>query len=370
MSKILTVVCDEKGAGKTTTVAAIASSLATLGHKTLCISYKTDAKMLERALCIDVPKDTLYLDDTYELGDIIDRSCQHVEIPNLFYISVQTRCAPEELDASRVLLLFAIIRHKFDFCVIDTRPEICAATKLAITDADTLLVVATEEISSLYAAREVVDSVHEMGIGDVQILVNKVNPTNFVAHWENVDKLLETIDARLVGVILEDDNIREAAVEQTPLIMHRRKLAIYDFMDTARRLIGEIVPWPFHKRQPVITTISVKGVSNKLVGPYGDPGSWAQSTLDDDVEHLAKIFEIKPDKNTPLEVIRNRIWLHDLLDVERIPYKVVVSGFWASRNKYSLSQSIYVEQKNRNKARVLVLEHRKSNRTIYTTGKE
>jgi len=359
MSKILTVVCSEKGLGKTTTVAAISSSLATLGLKTLCISFDTEAKMLERALCIDEPEDTFYLEDVNETDSIIDVSYEHMDVANLFYINVQSKGETEELSVSETLSFFAIVRSEFDFCVVDTRPEMCAASRLAHADADISLIVATEDVSTLDAARQLAIDTHEMGIGDVQILINKVNPDNFKSHWEHVDDMLEKIDARLVGLVLEDINISQAAAEHTPLILYRKKLAIHDFLDTARRLTGEIVPWPFHQKQPVISAISVKGVSNTLIGSYGDPETWAHSTLDSDVGKLVKVYEIKPDKNHPLEMVRNRIWLHDALDEEKIRYKVIVSGYWVTRKKYSLSQSVFVKQENRNRVRELVLEWRK-----------
>jgi len=97
-----------------------------------------------------------------------------------------------------------------------------------------------------------------------------------------------------------------------------------------------------------------------LIGSYGDPDSWAKSTLEQEVDKLIKVYEIKPGENVPLESVRNRIWLHDLLDEEKIPYKIAVSGFWASRKKYSLSQSVFVEQKDRNRTRQLILEHIKN----------
>jgi len=354
----MTVVCYERGAGKTTTAAAIASSLATLGKKTLCISFGTETRMLESALCIGAPKDPFLLCDLHMTGSIIDLCYEHERIQNLFYLNVQSRKDPVEFGVSEVRSFYEKVRSEFDFCVIDIRAEMCAISRLARAEADITLIVATEEISALNAARQTAEEAHDMGIGDVQLLINKVDPNNFKSSWDYVDNMLEMIDARLVGLVLDDVYIAQAAAEKTPLILYEKKLAIYDFMDTARRLLGEIVAWPFHQKQPVISSTSVKGISNTLIGSYGDPDIWANSTLDHEVNELVKVYEIKPGKDSPLETVRNRIWLHDLLDKERIPYKVVVSGFWASSKKYSLSQSVYVEQKNRDRVRELILEYK------------
>jgi len=360
MGKIMTVVSPERGAGKTTTVAALSSALAMLGYKSLCISFDTESKMLERVLCIDVPEDMFFIDDFTEADKVIELCHEHAKITGLFYIKIKSKHTNGEPGFPNLLSFFDMVRREFDFCIIDTHLEICDASNLAQLDADVTLIVATEEVSSLRLALTSAKQLHGLGIGDVQLLVNKVNPLNFKSHWEEADEIIEMIEARLVGIVLEDINIALATAEQSPLVLYRKKLAIFDFVDTARRLMGEIVPWPFLQKQPVISSISVKGVSSTLIGSYGDPEFWAKSTLDQDEGKLIKVYEIKPGKNVPLESVRNRIWLHDLLDEEKIPYKVAVSGFWASRKKYSLSQSILVEQKDRNRTRQLILEYNKN----------
>jgi len=183
MSKIMTVVSSERGAGKTTTVAALSSSLAMLGYKTLCISFDTGSKMLERALCIDVPEDMFFIDDFNEADKVIDACHEHINIAGLFYINIKSKYADGESGFSSLLSFFASVRREFDFCIVDTHQEICEASRLAQPDADITLIVATEEVSSLRLALCSANQARELGIGDVQLLVNKVNPLNFKSNW-------------------------------------------------------------------------------------------------------------------------------------------------------------------------------------------
>lgn len=352
----MTTVCNEHGTGRTTTVAAVASSLAMLGHKVLCICFEADARELERVLCIDVPADTYYLDDPPEMENLIDVTFEHMKIEDLFYLNVQSKCAPEKLRDEDIASFFAMIRREFDFCIIDTQAEMCAVSKLAQANADVSLIVATDEKSSLDMARQLANEIRDTGIEDVELLINKINPERFKIHWENVEKELETIDATLIGVVLEDKNISRAISEHTPLILFRKKLAIYDFFDTARRLMGETIRWPFRSRQAKITSISIKGISTTHAGSYGDPKTWAMSTLIGKVEKLVKIFEILPGADVALEDIRKRTWIHELLDAEGIKYKVDISGSWITQKKYSLTHSILVEPKNRDRAKELIPE--------------
>jgi len=350
----MTAVSSEKGAGKTTTVAATASSLAMLGHNTLCICFEADSSELEHVLCIDEPADVYLLDDPPDADNVIDTTYEHLNIPNLFYLNVQSTCEPEELKIEVISEFFAKVKEEFDFCIIDTCPELCAASRLAQSESDSTLIIATEDLASLSAARKMATDARNLGVEDVKMLVNKIEPKNFIAHWEQVDKVLDTIDAKLVGVVLNDENIPRSVKEHTPLILYKRKLAIYDFMDTARRLMGELVRWPFQRRQPIITQIAIKGVSNIVQGSYGNPESWAKSTLIGNDDKLIQVYEIKPGGDVTLESIRNRIWIHDLLDSEGIKYKIDIAGYWAAHKKYTLSQSLFIKPEDMIKVRELL----------------
>ena len=92
-----------------------------------------------------------------------------------------------------------------------------------------------------------------------------------------------------------------------------------------------------------------------LIGTYEDPSLWAYSTLPPgDYDNLVSVHTIKQGKYRNRETIRQRMWLHDILDDEGIPYQVVIQSFWVSRKKYSLHQSIFVEDKNRKTAKRLI----------------
>ena len=70
MSKVIAVTSGKGGTGKTTSVAAISSSLALLGHKTLCIDFDFRLKNLDLSLCMK----------EYTMADIMDVANGHVEL--------------------------------------------------------------------------------------------------------------------------------------------------------------------------------------------------------------------------------------------------------------------------------------------------
>ena len=96
-----------------------------------------------------------------------------------------------------------------------------------------------------------------------------------------------------------------------------------------------------------------------LLGAYGDPALWAQSTLTPSEDmNLVKIFEVKPNKVIAAETIRQRIWLHDVLDDNKTPYHLDIIGYWRTRKKFAEYQVIYVQEKHRKKARRLINEYK------------
>jgi len=102
---------------------------------------------------------------------------------------------------------------------------------------------------------------------------------------------------------------------------------------------------------------SVIELPKNLVGKYLDPSLWAYSTLppgDYDDEDLVDVYVVKQARYQRRELIRERIWLHDLLDDKKIPYQVVIKTRWADKRNYAEDQFIYVEKKNRKKAKRLI----------------
>ncbi|MCL2200863.1 MAG: hypothetical protein FWB75_02770 [Oscillospiraceae bacterium] len=83
---------------------------------------------------------------------------------------------------------------------------------------------------------------------------------------------------------------------------------------------------------------------------FSHPERWAKSTIDaDNPDGLVKIYEISPGIYLTETTIRQRTWVHDILDDESIPYYIEVKPRDGQRN-LTETQSIYVEEKHAPKA--------------------
>jgi len=249
MGKIISFISVENGAGKTTSCAALASCLAVLGHNVLCISYELETNDLEQNLGIDYPGTGIF---------------EHPEIPELSYLNLKVKYNPNELSSDHVAQFFDSVRAEYDFCLIDKQPgeQPKDTDSFFITPVkpDILMVITSKITLSSNELNQIIDPAYIQGIKNICFMINRITPDDFVSKWTKLDKLFEKTNAELIGAVLEDPIIQEALNEKTLLIRKKEKLALYDFMDTARRLAAEPVKWPFLRKHPRINSVVIKGV--------------------------------------------------------------------------------------------------------------
>lgn len=83
----------------------------------------------------------------------------------------------------------------------------------------------------------------------------------------------------------------------------------------------------------------------------------AYSTLPpDDYDDLVEVYKVKAGMHTPESETMHRIWLHDVLDDNNIPYIVEVIGVFVTRKKFREMQIISVRKKKAKKAKALIKE--------------
>ena len=87
MGKVITVASGKGGTGKTTSVAAIASCLAALGHKTLCIDFDAGLKNLDIPLCMSDFTVIDYIDIINGRFDLMEACSESPQIPDLFFLA-------------------------------------------------------------------------------------------------------------------------------------------------------------------------------------------------------------------------------------------------------------------------------------------
>jgi len=242
MGKIIAVASGKGGTGKTTTVAAVSSCLAALEFKTLCVDFDSGMKNLDLSLCMT---DYAVADYTDVLGNhlsLMEACHESPLIPGLFFLAAPTVCPPDEPDASVLNAMFDEVRNEFDFCLIDSPAGIGSGFRLAHAVADMSVIVTTGELPAMRDAQLAAYAARDIGINDVRLVVNRLLPKNFKFMRATIDDVINTVCAQLIGVIPEDKLVFMSLHENIPLVLYKKRLSAYEFLDVARRIAGEDVP--------------------------------------------------------------------------------------------------------------------------------
>ena len=243
MGQNIVITSGKGGTGKTTTAAAVASCLAALGHKTLCLDCDIGLKNLDLVLGLTDLAVMDFSDVLAEDSALADTVTAHPAIDNLFFLSAPPFIGAEEIDVSDMKRLGERIRAEYEFCIIDCPAGIGAGFKLAVAAADSAIVVSTGDAASLRDGQRTVVELLKLGINDIRLVVNRVRPAFFSQTRSTVDDVIDTVGAQLLGVIPEDDDVILSGSMEKPLILYKNGgRAARQFLNTAKRIAGEEIP--------------------------------------------------------------------------------------------------------------------------------
>ncbi|MDR2598886.1 MAG: AAA family ATPase [Oscillospiraceae bacterium] len=242
MGKIITVASGKGGTGKTTSVAALSSCLAVLGHKTLCIDFDTGLGNLDLALGMSDFTVMNYMDVLTGHLDIAEAASESPVISKLFYLSAPMTEVSEDIPLDTYAKMFDSIRKDFDYCLIDSPPGIGKGFKAAHHSADMSITVTLGELPAMRDATRAAGALRESGVTNLRLLVNRVKASCFKQTRTTIDDVIDTTGIRLLGIIAEDKYVFRALHENKPLILYKKRKSAHDFLDAARRITGEDVP--------------------------------------------------------------------------------------------------------------------------------
>ncbi|MCL2366679.1 MAG: AAA family ATPase [Oscillospiraceae bacterium] len=242
MGKIIAVVSGKGGTGKTTSTAAISSCLAALGKKTLCIDFDAGLRNLDLSLCMTDFTVMDYMDMIDGKLELMEVCSENPHIPNLYFIAAPINNDPYRPDEDSLRAMFDEIREKFDYCVIDAPSGVGIGFKQACLCADMVIIVTAGELSAIRDAQHTAHIIRSMGDKEIRMIVNRVIKKNFKRIKATVDDLIDTIGVQLIGIVPEDKAVFQSLHLNIPLTLYKRKSAAYDYLDIARRILGEDIP--------------------------------------------------------------------------------------------------------------------------------
>ncbi len=241
MGIVISVTSGKGGTGKTTLTGGLGSSLAVLGHKTLCIDCDMGMKNLDLVLGISDISLMSFEDVLSGLVSLEDGAVRHPEIENLYFLTAPSTLPPEGIDRERMKEFLLQVREEFEYCVIDGPAGIGSGFRLACENADMAIIVANGDGMSLRNGQRTTTELEKLGVTDVRLVLNRVRKRLINEIHTNADDMIDTVGAQLLGVIPERQAIMKAGCTETPIVLIEDKFAREPFLRIARRITGERV---------------------------------------------------------------------------------------------------------------------------------
>lgn len=239
MGIAIMVTSGKGGTGKTSLTAGVASCLAALGHRVLCIDLDIGLRNLDIALGLT---DLAVMD----FSDVMARRCplltavtSHPDIRGLHLLTAPMNLADPDIDRFRAMVEDA--KDYFDFIFMDSPAGLGVGFQLAMAAADRAVLVSATDPSALRDAQRTVTELAGQ-ISEVHLVMNRVQPKLIDKLRTSIDSAMDTAGLPLLGVVPEDSNVTIAATAGEPLILTTYKGAAPAYLNIARRLLGQRTP--------------------------------------------------------------------------------------------------------------------------------
>ena len=240
MSTAIVITSGKGGTGKTSLTGGVASCLAALGHRVLCIDMDIGLRNLDISLGLT---DRALMDFT----DVLEGRCSlkraavpHPVIKNLYLLTAPLTLSPG-ISEERMKAFLRTAREQYDYILMDSPAGMGEGFRLAVCGADRGIVVSTTDTSALRDAQRVV-SLLSRQLPSIHLVVNRVQPKLLRRLHTTIDDAMDAAGLPLLGVVPEDEQVMLSANQGKPIILASRKGAAVAYLNIARRLMGERVP--------------------------------------------------------------------------------------------------------------------------------
>ena len=243
-AKVLTVSSGKGGVGKATATANLGAALAEIGKKVVCIDGDIGLRNLDVVLGLENRI-------VYDLVDVVEGRCRlrqamirDKRLPELYLIPAAQTRDKSAVSPSDMVRLCDDLRPDFDWIIIDSPAGIERGFRNALAPADLVLVVTNPEVSAVRGADRIIGLVEAEEKGPAQLVINRIKP-GMVRRGDmlSVDDVLELLAVELVGMVPDDDIVLQSTNRGIPVVMNGKSKAGQAFMNIARRLNGEQVPF-------------------------------------------------------------------------------------------------------------------------------
>ncbi len=240
MGTVIVVTSGKGGTGKTSLTGGVASCLAVLGYRVLCVDMDIGLRNLDISLGMT---DRALMDFT----DVAQGRCPlkraaapHGTIPRLYLLTAPLSLPVPGPGTAQMKQFLEDAREQFDYVFLDSPAGLGEGFRLAVAGSDRAIVVSTTDASALRDAQRTVAELTR-SIPRIHLVMNRVRPRLLRKLHTTIDDAMDAAGLPLLGVVPEDPQVLIAANSGLPLIMVSHRGAATAYLNIARRLTGQKV---------------------------------------------------------------------------------------------------------------------------------
>jgi septum site-determining protein MinD len=243
-AKIITITSGKGGVGKTTTTANLGLALASLGKRVVCIDSDIGLRNLDVVMGLENRI-------VYDLVDAIEGRCRlrqamirDKRFDSLFLIPAAQTRDKNAVSPSDMVKLCENLRSEADWVIVDSPAGIERGFRNAIAPADEVLVITNPEMSAVRDADRIIGLVEAEEKGPARLVINRINP-GMVKRGDmlSAPDVVDFLAVRLIGIVPEDESVIVSTNLGQPVVLNQKSKAGQAFLNIAKRLLGEDVPW-------------------------------------------------------------------------------------------------------------------------------
>ena len=241
MSTAIAITSGKGGTGKTSLTGGVASCLAALGRRVLCVDMDVGLRNLDLTLGMS---DRALMDFTDVLSGrttLEKAAVPHPVIQGLYLLTAPLTMPRDLITEEGLRNFLTRAKAQYDYVLMDAPAGLGGGFRMSVCGADRAIVVSTTDASALRDAQRTVGELTR-SLEHIHLVVNRVQPKLLRQLHTTIDDAMDTAGLPLLDIVPEDPQVMLAANRGEPLILMARYGAARAYLNIARRLEGQRVP--------------------------------------------------------------------------------------------------------------------------------
>lgn len=243
MSEVIVITSGKGGVGKTTTTANLGTCLAKLGKKVVLVDTDIGLRNLDVVMGLENRV-------VYNLVDVVEGKCRLKQAlikdriySNMYLLPTAQICDKADVSPEQMCKLTEQLQELFDYILLDCPAGIDQGFRNAIAGATRAIVVTTPEVSAIRDADRIIGLLEAAEIEKLDLIVNRLR-IDMIRRGDmmSVEDVVDILGIDLIGAIPDDENVVISTNQGTSLI-EKDSLAAKAFMNIAKRITGENIPY-------------------------------------------------------------------------------------------------------------------------------